>query len=119
MKTKFLIFGIVALLSCCFTACNKDGGLGNYPILYVVNASDYSAKVYCDNLLVTSVDARNNSGKVVLSRTSVNLPVYVEVNFYNNKGENIRRSSLNNVYFRWNKSYKITLNNTQSGIEEL
>ena len=118
MKTKILILSILTLLTCTFTACNKDGGFGNYPILYVVNASDYSVKVYCDNLLVTSVNAHNNSGKVVLSNTSVNLPVYVEANYYNAKGQKAMHNSWN-VYFRWNKSYKMTLNNSVGSIEEL
>ena len=76
---------LVALLAGTFSSCNKDGVMGDYPILYVVNGTDYSANVYCDNRLVATAGAHNNSGKVVLSNTSVNLPVYVEAEFYDKK----------------------------------
>ena len=77
MKHKFLLLALIAMLTGMFTSCNKDGVLGNYPILYVVNGTDYSVNVFCDNLLVASAGAHNNSGKVELANTSVNLPVYV------------------------------------------
>ena len=82
MKKQILLMAIIAMLVGTFSSCNRDGVIGDYPVLYVVNGSDYSAKVYCDNYLVATAGAHNNSGKVALSNTSVNLPVYVEAVFY-------------------------------------
>ena len=114
MEHKFLLLALVAMLTGMFTSCNKDGVLGNYPILYVVNGTDYSVNVYCDNRLVASAGAHNNSGKVELSNTSVNLPVYVEAEFYDSKGKRVGAYEWNNYYFQWNKSYKMTLTNSSS-----
>lgn len=113
MKKKILFMAILTMLVGMFSSCG--GSLQNsYPILYVVNSSDYSASVYCDNLCVTSVGARNNSGKVVLDDVSVNLPVHVEVYFSNGK-----KVTFDNYYFRWNTSYKLTLTNTNGRIQAL
>lgn len=114
MKLKILLLALVTMLTGMFTSCNKDGVLGNYPILYVVNGTDYSVEVYCDNRLVASAGAHNNSGKVVLSNTSANLPVYVEAEFYDTKGKRVRSYEWNNYYFKWNRSYKMTLTNSSS-----
>ena len=114
MKQKFLLLAFVAMLTGVLTSCNKDGDLGNYPILYVVNGTDYSVNVYCDNRLVTSAGAHNNSGKVELSNTSVNLPVYVEAEFYDTKGKRIGAYIWDNYYFQWNKLYKMTLTKSSS-----
>ncbi len=114
MKQKIILMALVALLAGTFSSCNKDGALGNYPILYVVNGTDYSANVYCDNRLVATAGAHNNSGKVVLSNTSVNLPVYVEAEFYDKKGNRVGGYDWNNYYFQWNKSYKMTLTGSSS-----
>ena len=97
-----------------FTSCNRDGVIGDYPILYVVNGTDYSVNVFCDNLLVASAGAHNNSGKVELANTSVNLPVYVEAVFFDNKGKKVHAYEWSNYYFQWNKSYKMTLTNSSS-----
>lgn len=114
MKNKFLLLALLAMLIGGFTSCNKDGIIGNYPILYVVNCTDYSVNVYCDNRLVASAGAHNNSGKVELFNTSVNLPVYVEAEFYDNRGKIIKSYTWNNYYFQWNRSYKMTLTNSSS-----
>ena len=114
MKKKILFVAILAILAGAFSSCNKDGVLGNYPILYVVNGTDYSVNVYCDNRLVATAGAHNNSGKVELSNTSVNLPVYVEAEFYDKKGNRVGAYKWNNYYFQWNKSYKMTLTNSSS-----
>ena len=45
-----------------FSSCNNNGVVGNYPILYVVNGTDYPVNVYCDNRLVASAGAHNKSG---------------------------------------------------------
>ena len=87
MKNKIILMALVAVLVGTFSSCNKDGGLGNYPILYVVNGSSYSANIYCDNLLVASAGAHNNSGRVELTNTSINLPVYVEAYYYDSNGK--------------------------------
>ena len=110
MKCKILLLALVAMLIGTLTSCNND----DYPILYVVNGTDYSVNVYCDNRFVTSADAHNNSGKVVLSNTSVNLPVYVEAEFYDSKGKKVRTYTWHDQYFRWNRSYKMTLTNSTS-----
>lgn len=114
MKHKIILMALVALLVGTFSSCNKDGVMGNYPILYVVNGTDYSVNVYCDNHLVATAGAHNNSGKVVLSNTSVNLPVYVEAEFYDKKGNRVGGYEWNNYYFQWNKSYKMTLTGSSS-----
>ena len=114
MKRKIILMALVALLAGVFSSCKKDGVMGDYPILYVVNGTDYSVNVYCDNHLVTTAGAHNNSGKVVLSNTSVNLPVYVEAEFYDKKGNRVGGYEWNNYYFQWNKSYKMTLTGSSS-----
>ena len=114
MKKKFILFALFALLAGAFCSCNKNGN-ANYPILYVVNGTDYSANVYCDILLVATAGAHNNSGKVVLNNTSVNLPVYVEVEFFNSKGSKVGAIYWDNYYFKWDTSYKMTLTSSSTG----
>lgn len=114
MKHKIFLMAIIAMLVGTFSSCNNNGVVGNYPILYVVNGTDYPVNVYCDNRLVASAGAHNNSGKVVLSNTSVNLPVYVEAEFYDKKGNRVGAYNWTNYYFQWNKSYKMTLTNSSS-----
>lgn len=114
MKRIFILMALVALLAGTFSSCNKDGVMGDYPILYVVNGTDYSVNVYCDNRLVATASAHNNSGKIVLSSTSVNLPVYVEAEFYDKKGNRVGGYDWNNYYFQWNRSYKMTLTGSSS-----
>lgn len=113
MKHKIIFGVLLAMLAVAFSSCKNEGTL-NYPILYVVNSTDYTAKVYCDNRLVTTVGARNNSGKVTLSNTSVNLPVYVEAVFYNSSGSKVHSYNWPNYYFQFNKSYKMTLTTSSS-----
>ena len=119
MKHKILLMALVALFIGTFSSCNLNGGAGNYPILYVVNGTDYSVEVYCDNYLVATADAHNNSGKVVLANTSVNIPVYIEAEFYDKKGNRVTGYKWNNYYFRWNESYKMTLTNTGGTMTQL
>ncbi|MBR3408221.1 MAG: hypothetical protein IKG86_05210 [Paludibacteraceae bacterium] len=114
MKKQFLLMAIIAMLVGTFSSCNRNGNVGNDPILYVVNGSDYSANVYCDNHLVATAGAHNNSGKVELSNVSINMPVYVEVIFYNNKGNKVNGYTWNSYYFRWDRTYKMTLTNSSS-----
>lgn len=114
MKNRLFITMLIvfaAVLVGVFSSCSIDK---NDPILYVVNGTNYSVNVYCDNYLVASANAHNNSGKVVLSNTSVNLPVYVEAEFYDNNGKRVTAYQWNNFYFKWNKSYKMTLTNSTS-----
>lgn len=113
MKKKILFMAILAILAGMFSSCG-NAFQNSYPILYVVNSSDYSANVYCDNHSVASVGAHNNSGKVVMDNVSVNLPVHVEVYFSNGK-----KVTFENYYFRWNTSYKLTLTNTNGRIQAL
>ena len=102
---------LAAVLIGAFSSCSIDK---NDPILYVVNGTDYSVNVYCDNYLVASANAHNNSGKVVLSNTSVNLPVYVEAEFYDSKGKRVSGYHWKSFKFSWNKSYKMTLTSSAS-----
>ena len=114
MKNKIFFMALVALIIGTFSSCKKDQVQDNYPILYVVNGTDYSVEVYCDNRFVATAEAHNNSGKVELSNISINLPVYVEAEFYDKQGDRIGNYKWNNFYFRWNKSYKMTLTNSSS-----
>ena len=118
MKHKFLVLTLFAIVFVSFNSC-KDTGLNDYPVLYVVNGSDYKVNVYCDNLLVTTAGAHNNSGAVKLSNTSINLPVYVEAEFYDSKNNYAGRYIWNNYYFSWNQSYKMTLTNSGGMIIQL
>lgn len=113
MKHKIILVALVALLGGVFTSCNKKGNK-DFPILYVVNGTDYSVNVYCDNHWVASAGAHNNSGKVELSNTSINVPVYVEAEFCDTKGKVVGSYEWNSYYFKWNKSYKMTLTNSSS-----
>lgn len=118
MKRSILVLSFFAFLAIMLTSCKKEDFM-KAPILYVVNSTDYRANVYCDNLLVASVKAKNNSGKIILEDTSVNLPVYIEVDFLDSKGKTIHNISWDNYYFSWNKSYKMTLKNTTSTLRVL
>ena len=111
MKHKIFLIAFVILLAGSFTSCDNDLKR-DYPILYVVNGTDYSVDVYCDNFFVVSVGAHDNSDKVELSNTSINLPVYVEADFYDSKGKKVNGYNWSNQYFRWNRSYKMTLTNS-------
>lgn len=119
MKKKIMLMALIALFTGLFVSCKNDGKVGDYPILYVVNGADYPVNVYCDNLLVASAGAHNNSGKVELLNTSINLPVYVEAVFYDSKGNQVGSFKWNNYYFRWNKSYKMTLQNSGGTLTQL
>ena len=119
MKRKLILMALFAILLGSFTSCNNEGVGGNYPILYVVNGSDYKVNVYCDNLLVATASSHNNSGAVKLSNTSINLPVYIEAEFYNAKSNYVGHYTWNSYYFKWNKSYKMTLTNSGGTITEL
>jgi hypothetical protein len=114
MKHKIILLAMLAMLVGTFSSCDGNGVVDNYPILYVVNGTDYAVNVYCDNHLVATAGAHNNSGKVVLSNTSVNLPVYVEAEFYDKKGNRIGGYEWTKYYFQWNRSYKMTLTNSSS-----
>lgn len=118
MKQKILVLALLALVIGSFSSC-KDAGLNDYPILYVVNGSDYKVNVYCDNLLVATAEAHNNSGAVKLSDTSINLPVYIEAEYYDSKNNYVGRHKWNSYYFSWNKSYKMTLTNSGGTITAL
>lgn len=116
MKRKFIILALfVALLG--LSSCNSLQP--SCPILYVVNASDYSVEVYCDNLFVTAAGAHNNSGAITLSNVSINLPVYVEMRYYDKNGNYAGNGKWENYYFRWDKTYKITVTNSGSTITQL
>ena len=115
MKHKLLFIAMLALFMGAFCSCDKkDQVTQNNPVLYVVNGTGYSVNVYCDNHLVTSAGAHNNSGKVVLSNVSINFPVYVEAEFYDSKGKVVNKYDWSNYYFQWNKTYKITLTTSSS-----
>lgn len=118
MKNKILFMAFIALFVGTFSSCKKDEVI-SYPNLYVVNGTNYSADVYCDNHLVATAGAHNNSGKVVLANTSVNLPVYVEVNFYDTKGTKVGAYHWDSFSFRWNTSYKMTLTSSGGKLQEL
>lgn len=107
------------MLAGTFTSCNNEGAGGNYPILYVVNGSDYKVNVYCDNYLVATASSHNNSGAVKLSNTSINLPVYIEAVFYNSKNNYVGRYIWDDYYFNWGKSYKMTLTNSGGTLTRL
>lgn len=123
MKHKFLVLALLALILGSFNSCKKDAGSNDYPIdypiLYVVNGSDYKVNVYCDNLLVATAGAHYNSGAVKLSNTSINLPVYVEAEFYDSNNNYIGCYKWNDYYFRWNKLYKMTLTNSGGTITQI
>lgn len=117
MKKKILFAALLALLVGTFTSC-ESMIRNSYPVLYVVNSTDYTAKVYCDNYPVAIVNPRNNSGKVVLDEVSVNLPVLVEVYFYKN-GSYVKKWIWEDYYFKWDKSYKMTLTSSNGTIQQL
>jgi len=114
MKHKIILMAIIAMFAGTFSSCKKNRGTDNYPILYVVNGTDYSINVYCDNYLVATAGAHSNSGRVELSNTSINFPVYVEAEFYDTKGNIVNVYKWNDYYFHWNKTYKMTLTTSSS-----
>ncbi|MBQ9297231.1 MAG: hypothetical protein IJ204_08585 [Paludibacteraceae bacterium] len=118
MKNKIRLFALLALMMGIFCSCNNTFER-SFPILYVVNSTDYTVRVYCDNLPVATAGARNNSGAVELSDTSVNIPVYVETVFYDSKGNKIRSVSWSNYYFKWNSSYKMTINSSGATLQRI
>ena len=120
MKTKILFVAFIAFVIGVLCSCERNEQVTQQrPILYVVNGSDYSANIYCDNHLVATAGAHNNSGEIMLTNTSVNLPVYVEAYFYDKKGDYAGKHMNWDYTFRWNHSYKMTLNNSKGKIEEL
>lgn len=118
MKRKILLMAILAAFVCALSSC-KSKDEQSYPILYVVNGSDYYVDVYCDNILVASAGVHGNSGAISLSNTSVNIPVYVEAAFYDKNGSRVKRLSWSSYYFRWNRTYKLTLNNSKGTLQEI
>lgn len=107
MKNKIFFMALVAILSFTFSSCSKTEL--NYPAFYVVNSSNYLADVYCDNHFITTTTAHGNSGKVVMNNVSINLPVLVEVYFYDSKHNYVGKVNWKNYYFKWNKNYKLTI----------
>ena len=115
MKHRILFIAFIAFVIGMFCSCNsKEQVTQELPILYVVNGTGYAVDVYCDNHLVASAGAHNNSGKVILSDVSINFPVYVEADFYDSKGNFHHSYEWTKYYFRWNKTYKMTLTNSSS-----
>ncbi len=115
MKHRIFIMAMIALFMGTLCSCEKNEQVTkNLPVLYVVNGTGYSVNVYCDNHLVTSAGAHDNSGKVVLTNVSINIPVYVEAKFYDSKGKLVTGYNWNSFYFEWNKSYKMTLTTSTS-----
>ena len=115
MKKKFYWMALIALLLG-MSSCNNEPL--NYPVLYIVNASAYSVKVHCDNKLVATV-GQNNNTQVQLSNVSVNLPVYIEVEYLDSKGNRVKRYTWDNYYFSWNSSYKMTLKDSGGTLQKL
>lgn len=115
MKKKFFWMALVALLMA-MSSCNNEPL--NYPVMYIVNASDYSVKVNCDNNPVVTV-GQNSNTKVQLSNVSVNLPVFVEVEYFDSKGNRVKRYTWDSYYFSWNTAYKMTLKNTGGTLQKL
>lgn len=116
MKRKFIILAFFAALLG-FSSCNSLQP--SYPVLYVVNTSDYSVEVYCDNHFVTAASAHNNSGQTTLDNVSINLPVYVELYYYDKKGNYVGKGKWENYYFRWDKTYKMTITNSGATLLQL
>jgi hypothetical protein len=114
MKHKIIIWVFVALFGGLLNSCKLANPDLKVPVLYVVNGTNYAVNIYCDNILVASTNAHGNSGKIELNNTGINVPVYVEAEFYDNKGNVISAYNWSNYYFRWNKSYKMTLTNSSS-----
>lgn len=114
MKNKLILLAVLVMFVGVVNSCKQDRVIDSYPILYVVNGTDYPVNVYCDNHLVAIAGKHNNSGKIELTNTSINLPVYVVAEFYDNKGNRFASYTWNNYYFRWNKTYKMTLTNSSS-----
>jgi uncharacterized protein YcfL len=120
MKHKIFLMAIVAVLLGAFCSCStKESETLNRPVLYVVNGSNYSVEVYCDNHLVATARAHNNSGGIRLSNVSINIPVYVEVYYYDSKGKYQGNLSFDNYYFKWNSSYKLTINGTHGTLQQI
>ena len=116
MKRKFFVLALFAALLGLSACSNLQP---NYPEMYVVNGSDYSVEVYCDNHFVTAASAHNNSGQTTLDNVSINLPVYVELYHYDTKGNYVRKLIWENYYFRWDKTYKMTITNSGATLLQL
>lgn len=115
MKHKILFMAFITFAIGILCSCNREESVKqDRPVLYVVNGTGYAVDVYCDNHLVASAGAHNNSGTVRLTNVSINLPVYVEADFYDKKGNFVHSYEWTKYYFRWNKTYKMTLTNSSS-----
>ena len=44
-----------------------------------------------------------------MNNVSINLPVLVEVYFYDSKHNYVGKVNWKNYYFKWNKNYKLTI----------
>lgn len=122
MKKKLFIMALVAVLFGSLSSCSSSVEKSmekSYPILYVVNSSDYTIQFYCDNQKVATTSAHNNSGAITLSSVSINLPVFVEVYYYDNKGNYVNRTEGDDYQFHWNKSYKLTVHNKGMSLQQL
>ena len=107
---KFLFFLAAALfLSVSFTSCYHGGVIGDYPIMYIVNGSDYAVEVYCDNHFIAATAAHSNSEKVRLTALPMHAPIYIEVLYYNDKKELVDERTWDNYYFRWSRAYKMII----------
>lgn len=118
MKKKLLLMALLTLLVGTFTSCERFIE-NNLPVLYVVNGADYAAKVYCDNWPIANVSSHNNSGKIILTDVSINLPVLVEVYFYKNGSYINKKIAWEDYYFKLGKSYKMTLTNSGGSLQPL
>ena len=122
MKRFLFIMALVAALLGTFSSCTSpvDKSMEkSYPILYVVNSSDYTIQFYCDNRKVATTSAHANSGAITLSNISINLPVFVEVYYYDKKGNYVSRTEGDDFQFRWNKTYKLTVHNKGMSLQSL
>ncbi|MBQ7632320.1 MAG: hypothetical protein IJS82_06150 [Paludibacteraceae bacterium] len=115
MKKKFFWMALMALMLG-LSSCKNE--TLNYPVMYIVNASDYSAKISCDNKLITTVAAHKNIQEL-MNTVSINLPVYIEVEFLDSKGNRVKRYTWENYYFGWNSTYKMTLQNSGCTLQKL
>jgi len=88
-----------------FVSCDKNEL--TYPTLTVVNSTKYTSKVYCDNILQVVCDPNTND-KVDLS-CSINIPVYVEVKFYDSSNSLVTKYTYDSYTFTWDKKYKMIL----------
>lgn len=109
MKKILFFLAVVTVLTLSFTSCYMGGVIGDYPIMYIVNGSDYAVEVYCDNHFIAATKAHTNSGKVRLSALPMHAPIYIEVLYYNDKKELVDERTWDNYYFRWSRAYKMII----------